>query len=1365
MVQQDQIKVLLIEDDEDDYIITRDHLAEIKTPQFHIDWVATYTAGLELLEAGQHEVCLVDYRLGERDGLELLREAIARGCQTPIIILTGQGDHEVDVAAMKAGAADYVYKGRIDAQLLERIIRHAIERKQAEIKLRRLNRAYQVLSDCNQALVRASDENQLLQDICRIIVDIGGYRLAWVGYAEQDETKSVRPAASAGFEDGYLETLNITWADTEQGRGPTGTAIRTRKPIIARDIQNDPQFKPWRSAAVARGYASSIALPLIAEGQAIGTLNIYTADLDAFDEKEVRLLEELAGDLAFGIQTLRARIARQKAEAEMEESEHRYRTLFENTPIGIGVTNLEGELLTFNEAMLKPGGYTAEDAWSIGNVSEFYYQPETRDEIFGKVREQGFLKNYEVQFRRKDGSCYDALLSLVPIKIDGQDGWQAMVLDITERVRAGKALQEAEIKYRTLVEQIPAIIYTAKLDRIGSGVYVSPQIEAMFGFSPAEWLADPELWMKQIHPEDRESVLTNKEHLLQSGEALSSEHRVLTRDGQILWVQDETILMRDESGQPILIQGVTVDITERKQAEEALRVSEERYRTLFNSMIDGFALHEIICDQDGTPCDYRFLEINPAFEQLTGLKAAEIVGKTVLEVLPDTEAYWIDTYGQVALTGNSVRFENYSQALDKYFDVMAFSPRKNSFATVFIDITERKRAGEALEISEQRYRSLFDGVPVGLYRTSTKEKFLDANPALVEMLGFPDRESLMAVNFGDLYENIEEREQLLSTLVKKGLVQDHPARLRRKDGEVIWVEGNTRAIKDDDGQILHLEGSLKDVTEQVQTNMALRQRDAILEAISFASGKFLRATDWQESVQDALGHLGQGADVCRAYIFENHTDAEGVLLTSQRYEWAAPGIDPQIDNPDLQNFPLEAAGFARWVETLSQGDVIQGHVRQFPESEREILAAQEIQSILIVPIFVSDVWWGFIGYDVCRAGIEWAPLVAEALQAAADTLGAAIQSSQAEKRIRRQLQRLEALRKIGQAISGSLDLKIILDVVVEQVMQQLQVDSAVILLYFSQMQTLEYGTGRGFRTTALQHTNLRIGEGYAGRAALERRSIHIPDLSQSENGFAQSPYLKNEDYISYFGVPLLAKGDVKGVLEIFHREKLDPDAEWLNYLETLAGQAAIAIDNATLFRDLQRSNLEITLAYDNTLEGWAKALELRDQETEGHSRRVVELTMKLARKMGMSEGELVHVRRGALLHDIGKMGIPDKILQKPAPLDEEEWETMRQHPAFAHRWLSSTRYLQPALDIPYSHHEKWDGTGYPLGLQGEQIPLAARIFAVVDVWDALNSDRPYREAWPEEKILAYLQEQTGKHFDPRVVETFLSIVTTATMST
>jgi len=364
---------------------------------------------------------------------------------------------------------------------------------------------------------------------------------------------------------------------------------------------------------------------------------------------------------------------------------------------------------------------------------------------------------------------------------------------------------------------------------------------------------------------------------------------------------------------------------------------------------------------------------------------------------------------------------------------------------------------------------------------------------------------------------------------------------------------------------------------------------------------------------------------------------------------------------------------------------------------------------------------------------------------------------QAEERIQTQLQRLAALREIDMAITGSVDLQLTLNVVLEQTTTQLGIDAASVLLLNPHSQTLTYAAGRGFRTDALQHTRLRLGEGFAGRAVLERQLIHIPDLRGRKTDFLRSPYFSTEGFVAYYVVPLIAKGEVKGVLEVFHRAPYEADDEWRAFLETLAGQAAITLDNAMLFNDLQRSNTDLTLAYDATIEGWSHALDLRDEETEGHTQRVTELTLQLARGMGISEAELAHIRRGCLLHDIGKMGIPDNILRKPGPLTDEEWVIMRKHPQYAFEMLSPISYLRPALDIPGCHHEKWDGTGYPRQLKGEQIPLAARIFAVIDVYDALTSDRPYRKAWSREKTLEHIKTNSGTHFDPKVVEAFIRL--------
>jgi PAS domain S-box-containing protein len=365
------------------------------------------------------------------------------------------------------------------------------------------------------------------------------------------------------------------------------------------------------------------------------------------------------------------------------------------------------------------------------------------------------------------------------------------------------------------------------------------------------------------------------------------------------------------------------------------------------------------------------------------------------------------------------------------------------------------------------------------------------------------------------------------------------------------------------------------------------------------------------------------------------------------------------------------------------------------------------------------------------------------------------QRKQAEETIRRQLDYLTALREIDDAIISSFDLRVSLNTLLMRAVSLLQVDAASVLLMNKALLTLEYGGGIGFRTRAVQSTSVKLGESPAGRALTERRIIEIPNLADRQSNLFLTGFLKDEGFASYYGAPLIVKGKAVGVLEVFNRSPVQRDEQWLSLFAALAGQAAIAIDNARLFEELQRSNQELNFAYDATIEGWSRALDLRGKETEGHTLRVTERTLELGRLLGLVSDDLVHMRRGALLHDIGKLGIPDGILLKPGPLTEEEWILMKKHPILAYEMLSPIRYLEPAMEIPYCHHEKWDGTGYPRGLRAEQIPLAARIFAVVEVWDALTSDRPHRKAWTEEQALEYIRSQVGTHFDPRVVQAFL----------
>jgi PAS domain S-box-containing protein len=478
-----------------------------------------------------------------------------------------------------------------------------------ERELQRLNRALRLVSDCNQVLVRATDETTLLQDICNLIVEKGGYRFAWVGYAQKDRAKTVWPMAHAGHEDGYLSRAQITWANNARGQGPTGTAIRSGKPVSAKNMENDPKFKPWRKEALQRGYHSSLVLPLLFEGETFGALSIYSPEPDAFDDNEQALLMELADDLAFGITALRDRQARRHAD------------------------NL---------------------------------------------------------------------------------------------VRLANANLEEEVQARTT------------------------ELED----------ANTELEETNAHLEE--------------------------------------------------------EIRERERTEEALRASEQQYRLLFSQMSSAFALHEIICDKNGKPCDYRFLEMNPLFAEMTGLDADKIIGATVTSLIPDIEPFWIETYGNVALTGQPARFDHYAAPLKRHFEVVAYSPQPGKFAVIFTDISERKRMEEELRLAGERLALAQIAGTSGSFDYDAKSDVNIWSDALLSLYGFKPGEFEGTYEAWEKCLHPEDRAAgvaAVSEALKSGDYNLEFRIIRHDTGEVRWMHGRGRTYFDADGNAERFIGINVDVTE------------------------------------------------------------------------------------------------------------------------------------------------------------------------------------------------------------------------------------------------------------------------------------------------------------------------------------------------------------------------------------------------------------------------------------------------------------------------------------------------------------------------------------------------------------------------
>jgi HD-GYP domain-containing protein (c-di-GMP phosphodiesterase class II) len=393
-------------------------------------------------------------------------------------------------------------------------------------------------------------------------------------------------------------------------------------------------------------------------------------------------------------------------------------------------------------------------------------------------------------------------------------------------------------------------------------------------------------------------------------------------------------------------------------------------------------------------------------------------------------------------------------------------------------------------------------------------------------------------------------------------------------------------------------------------------------------------------------------------------------------------------------------------------------------------------------------------------GGKASPLSQEVLQIS-DLLKEVEQSVSRQAEVRQS--RLEELMNVGRAINSSLGLKQVLDVVMDSLIKLMRAERGFLMLR-DPGGGLSMQAARGMARSDLDEDEFAFSKTVV-KTAIEMGDPVLTTNAQNDARFAGVASVVGFHFRSILCAPLKLRDELIGVIYVDNRalsEVFQEDDKRL--IAAFADQAAVAIDNARLIDNLKSTNEELAdanakleNAYQATLEGWVRALDLRDKETEGHTRRVTTLTRRLAQRLGVGGDDLIHLTRGALLHDIGKMAIPDGILLKPGELTEEERALIRRHPQYAYDMLQPIEFLRPALDIPYCHHERWDGTGYPNRLEGEEIPYPARIFPIIDVWDALISDRPYRKGLPPAEVRERIRAESGRHFDPRIVVAFMEM--------
>ncbi len=885
--------------------------------------------------------------------------------------------------------------------------------------------------------------------------------------------------------------------------------------------------------------------------------------------------------------------------------------------------------------------------------------------------------------------------------------------------------------FKTLIESVRDIVYV--IDPRGRAHYANFQVREL-GYFPLEPGTPLDLFAF-LPPEERARAREALEALLAApGKALAFRFRGVDAEGRerALRVWGRNLLHRPE------VRGILLnvrDVGEEVRLQEALAAEAARLKALVEALPGVVFQARVAPGEDPNRAPLLFLS-----EQARGVLgyAPEVFlkapGLYYQKVHPEDRPALLELAVQAVAQPHrphslAYRFRHGERGDWVWLrDTLRYDPGTQLLTGFTKDVTAERAQAAAARESEDRFRTLAETAPAVILMWQG-ERLVFANRTTLELTGY-SLEELQSRPIWD-FVHPEDRRQVrrnaLARLRGEAAPARYPFRIVTKSGAVRWLDYSAATVEI--GGRPAVLGVGLDITED-------KEHKLDLELFARLSTALRRTDDVQAMLEAALGVV--------ANFFAFPTGA--ILLYEEGRPWvlARRGWTERIPVADrLERTSLVATALNE------ERVLVLPDLKEDPRL-REVARpfVPEGWSGAVVPMPVGGRWSGVL--FAARPGSPPGEATVRRLQKAAETIGNAVHRAALHARLSRRVKDLEVVAEVGRAVARGPRVE----------------HSARVLL--DALMRLPFAGGAVWTFGAEGVVRRAVRGDLAGLDELEShlaaaRSWFLEGVrerlwvvqAQEASPTRLGAWVRAWGIGQLWLFPLRAGGDLLGVLAVFAEKRVHLTSEDRSFLEALVAELEVALDNARRLEEVQKARRELAEAYEKTLWGWAKAVELRDQETAGHTERVTGLAERLGRALGLAGAELLDLRRGAILHDVGKLAIPDAILLKPGRLSPEEWAVMRKHPVYAYEWLKGIPYLQGALVVPLYHHERWDGSGYPKGLKGEAIPRLARIFAVADVFDALTSDRPYRRAWSREKALAHLQANAGRLFDPEVVEALL----------